>query len=288
MNPKYPLYIITYKRWDTRMTERALEEMKVPYFLVVDKDDIPKYAAKASKYCTILELPKHYREEYDTFWKSEGPLCSGPARNFVWDHSQNAGDKRHWVLDDNIGGFVRLYKNKKIMCKSGSFFKAMEDFTDRFSNVAISGPDYRFFAEQNTQLPPYVVNHKMYSCLLINNEIPFRWRGRYNEDVDLCIRVMKGKLCIIQFKAFLQNKAATQTVKGGNNEAIYQDEGTLKKTQMLKEMHPDVVEMVLRYGRPHHFVNYKPFERFGLKPIEGLKIKKGINEYGMKLIEVPR
>ena len=260
--------------------------MKIPYKVVVDADQYEDYAKVIDKE-NILTLPIEYRENYDYFWK-EKKTCSGPARNFVWDHSVKNGDSHHWILDDNIQGFVRLNKNKKIMCKSSSFFSAMEDFVLRFSNVGMSGPDYRFFAEQNSKLPPYVVNHKMYSCLLIKNDIPFRWRGTYNEDVDLCLRIMKSKLCIIQFKAFLQNKAATQTVQGGNMDAIYQKEGTYLKSKMLQEMHPDLVKIVERYGRPHHFVDYRPFERLKLIPKKDLKIKKGINSYGMKLIEVPR
>lgn len=287
MNPKFPIYIITYKRWDTRLTSKALEEMNCPYKIVVDEEDYDKYAAVIDKN-KILILPLEYRKNYDTFWKDGGPTGSGAARNFVWDHSISIGATHHWILDDNIDGFVRLNRNKKLRCLNSVIFNAMEDFVLRYDNISMAGPDYRFFAEQSSKLRPYVVNHKIYSCLLIRNDVPFRWRGRYNEDVDLCLRMMKSGWCLVQFKAFLQNKMATQTVKGGNTEQFYMKEGTFLKTKMLKEMHPDLVKMVMRYGRPHHFVDYRPFEKNKLKLKDGIKIEKGINEYGLKLITVPK
>jgi len=44
---------------------------------------------------------------------------------------------------------------------------------------------------------------------LIRNDVPYRWRGRYNEDTDLSLRMLKDRWCTIQFNAFLQGKAAT-------------------------------------------------------------------------------
>jgi len=122
--------------------------------------------------------------------------------------------------------------------------------------------------------------------LLIRNDIPYRWRGRYNEDTDLSLRVLKDGWCTIQFNAFVQEKATTQTMKGGNTQEFYDKEGTLKKSQILLDMHPDVSRVVWKFGRWHHHVNYKPFARN--KPIKkkDLVIPKGVNNYGMKLVEV--
>ncbi len=290
MKPKYPFYIITYNRWETRRTERALEEMNLPYYLVVDEEDIPKYEQYIDKkLCTILKLDQQYREDFDEVVKSDRSIKSdGPARNFVWDHSVANGDKKHWILDDNIGGFARLNRNKKLLCKSSSFFRAMEDFADRYENLAIVGPNYRFFASQNAHLPPYVLNTRINSCFLIRNDIPYRWRGRYQTDNDLILRVLKDGWCTVQFNAFLQNKAGTQSVKGGLTGEIYSKEGTYLMTRCLMDMHPDVVSMVERFGHPHHFIDYSSFKKNKLKFKSDFRATKGINEYGMKLIEVPK
>jgi len=54
----------------------------------------------------------------------------------------------------------------------------------------------------------------------------------------------------------------------------------------LQEQHPDVVRVVWKFNRWHHQVNYKPFKRNRLKRVEGIQIKKGVDNYGMRLIEL--
>jgi hypothetical protein len=240
-------------------------------------------------YVTLLVLPFSNH--------GDGP---GRARNWCWDHSMNMNAKRHWVLDDNIEDFYRLHMNKRIRVESGAIFKASEDFVDRYENVPIAGFQYRFFIAPDSKYPPYVTNTRIYSCLLIENSCKHRWRGRYNEDTDICLRVLKDGDCTVQFNAFLQGKAATQTVKGGNTEEFYHKEfgddkekwregklnsdGTIKKSQMLYDMHPDVTKIVFRYGRWHHYVDYTPFKKNKLKLKEDVLIPNKVNNYGMKLI----
>jgi len=229
----------------------------------------------------------------------------GRARNWCWDHSISLGFEKHWVLDDNISDFYRLNKNKRIRVGSGVIFRAAENFIDRYENVPISGFQYRFFIAPNLKYPPFVKNTRIYSCLLIQNDCPFRWRGRYNEDTDLSLRVLKAGLCTIQFNIFLQGKLATQTVKGGNTSEFYHvegdldkqkwrdgklnSEGTINKSQMLVDMHPDVCWLVFRYGRWHHHCNYEPFKKNKLKfkSIINLNVLKQLPnyEYSMKLIK---
>lgn len=285
MNPKYPVYIVSKSRWDTRLTSKALEEMKVPYFIVVEESQYQDYCNVIDKE-KVLILPQKYLDEYDTFddfgdTKSKGP---GAARNFAWDHSISLGAFRHWVMDDNIKSFQRLNRNLMIKCTTGAIFRASEDFVDRYENVYISGFNYDFFAQSKEKHPPYLLNTRIYSCLLIQNDIPYRWRGRYNEDTDLSLRVLKDGFCTLQFYTFLQEKAQTQTLKGGNTEAFYAKEGTLPKSEMLEKMHPDVARVVWRFNRWHHHVDYKPFKKNLLKKKQGIVIPAGINEYGMKLI----
>ena len=138
-------------------------------------------------------------------------------------------------------------------------------------------------------------------CIRDSNKCKFRWRGRYNEDTDICLRVLKDGDCTIQFNAFLQGKAATQTLKGGNTEEFYhkegtQDkekwrdgklnpEGTINKSQMLVDMHPDVATIVWRYGRWHHYVDYLPFKKNKLRLKKGVKVKNEVNNYGMVLVK---
>jgi len=287
MNNEYPIYIVSKGRWESRLTSKALESMKVPYYIVVEQADYPKYASVIDE-SKILVLPQKYLDDYDTFWEKDENQSNGPgaARNFCWDHAISLDAKWHWVMDDNITAFSRLNRNKKIKVNTGTIFKVMEDFVNRYENVYIAGPNYDFFAKARQKIPPFIINTRIYSVLLIRNDIPYRWRGRYNEDTDLCLRILKDGFCSVQFNAFLQNKANTQTLPGGNTAEFYNKEGTANKSKILAEMHPDVTKLSWKFNRWHHEVNYHGFKKNKLIKKVDLKIEDEVNNYGMKLIRL--
>jgi hypothetical protein len=289
-NPKHPVYIISKGRSESMLTSRSLARMKVPHYIAIEPQDEDLYEAALDKfnirpYVTLLIAPFSNH--------GDGP---GRARNWCWDHSITIGAEKHWVLDDNIADFYRLHKNKRVRVESGAIFRAAEDFVNRYENVPIAGFQYRFFIAPNSKYPPYVKNTRIYSTLLIDNTCKHRWRGRYNEDTDICLQVLKDGDCTIQFNSFLQGKAATQTVKGGNTEEFYHkegveegkwienvnSEGTRNKSQMLVDLHPDVARMVWRYKRWHHYVDYSSFKKNELRLKPGVKIPEGNNNYGMR------
>ena len=261
MQPRFPLYIPSKSRAETATTPRFLDSINVPYRLVVEEQQYAEYAEffPADK---LLILDKTFQDNYNTFddlgnTKSKGP---GAARNFIWEHSIAEGHDWHWAMDDNITLFARLHKNQRIPVGDGTIFHAMEDFVLRYENIAMAGPQYWMFAPSRSKLPPFVVGTRIYSCNLIRNDVPFRWRGRYNEDTDLSLMMLKAGWQTVQFNAFLQYKLTTQTLGGGNTEAFYAGEGTLPKSQMLVDMHPDVARLVWKFGRWHHHVNYNPYK----------------------------
>lgn len=287
MLPKYPVYIVSKGRWKNRLTSKALNVMGVPYKIVVEEDQLPMYQAEVGA-DRCLVLPQRYLDEYDTCddlgdSKSKGP---GAARNFVWDHATELGAKRHWVMDDNLDAFHRLNRNIKRESDTPAIFAAMEDFVDRYENVPVAGPNYYSFVKASDGVPAFVTNTRIYSCLLIQNDAPYRWRGRYNEDTDLSLRVLKDGLCTIQFNAFLQGKVTTQRMKGGNTDEFYALEGTKAKSQMLADLHPDVAKVVWRFNRWHHHVDYKPFKKNRLIKCSNVEVPQGINNYGMALVDV--
>lgn len=284
MNPKNPLYIVSKGRSDTRLTSKALEYMGVPYFIIIEKQEYKKYKAVINKK-KILILPKSYLRDYDTCddlgnSKSKGP---GAARNFAWDHSIDNGFKYHWVMDDNIKYFYRFNLNLFVPVDSGTIFKCMEDFVRRYKNIAMSGPNYFMFIKRKVPPPVYILNTRIYSCNLIKNNMPYRWRGRYNEDTDLSLRMLKDGWCTVQFNAFLQGKMVTQSVKGGNTKEFYNKEGTINKSKMIEDLHPRLSEVVWKFNRWHHHVFYKAFKRNRLIRKKKYKNITGINNYGMVL-----
>lgn len=264
LGPRFPLYIPTKGRADSRLTSRALTAQGVQHFLVVEPQEVEVYerAARGSL-GTVLPLDMSYKARYelcDDLGLTKG-TGAGAARNFIWDHSIASGHAWHWVMDDNIKAFYRLNHNLKVPCRSPAFWRAMEDFVLRYSNVAMAGPNYFMFASRKSEMPPFVANTRIYSCNLIRNDVPFRWRGRYNEDTILSLDMLKAGWCTVQFNAFLQEKTTTQYLGGGNTAEFYAKEGTAPKSIMLKSAHPDVTKLVMKFGREHHHVDYKRFKQ---------------------------
>lgn len=287
MLPSYPIYIVSKGRYHNGLTTRALHEMNVPHYIVVEEQEYELYK-NGRCYGELLILPESYKKDYDLcddlgLSKSTGP---GPARNFCIDHSKAGGFKRHWVMDDNIDAFHRLNNNEKFEVKTGTIFKAAEDFVDRYSNVPVSGFNYHSFVKKTDKVRPYVLNTRIYSCLLIDNYSGYRWRGRYNEDTDLSIRVLKDGMCTIQFNAFLCGKITTQRMRGGNSAEFYDEEGTLNKSKMIEELHPDCAKVVWKFNRWHHFVDYSIFKNNRLIKIVNTDGMPKVDNYGMQLVDI--
>jgi hypothetical protein len=270
--PRYPIYVISKGRAESSLTARTLMTMGVDHRVVIEPQEEEEYAKHLPRE-NLLILPF-----------SNLGQGSIPARNWVWEHSIEAGAKRHWILDDNIRGFFRLHKNRRIRIQTGACFAAAEDFTDRYTNVPMSGFQYATFAPSSSKFPPFIKNTRVYSCILLSNEIPHRWRGRYNEDTDLSLRILKDGYCTILFYAFLAGKVATMTMTGGNTEDLYKLEerdGRLAMAQSLVNQHPDVTTIWKRWGRWQHKVDYSQFRKRRLIKREDYVPSGKANEYGM-------
>lgn len=274
MNLKYPVYVVSKGRWESRLTIKALMKIKVLFKVIVEPQEFDAYSSVIDE-TNILLLPF-----------SNLGQGSIPARNWIWEHSISQGAERHWILDDNIREFYRLHRNIKYRTDSGATFRAIENFVDRYENVALAGMQYELFVPRKRKIPPVTLNTRIYSCILIKNDIAYRWRGRYNEDTDLSLRVLKDGWCTVLFNTFLAKKIATMTMKGGNTDELYQGDGRLRMALSLQKQHPDVVKVVRKWGRWQHSVDYRPFKRNRLIKKKGVVIPQGVNDYGMKLVRV--
>lgn len=288
--PRFPIYIISKGRWESRLTAKSLEAIAVPYRIVVEPQERDNYAAVIDP-DKILVLPF-----------SNLGQGSIPARNWVWQHAVAEGHKRHWILDDNINGFYRLHNNLKTPVHTGATFAAAEDFVERYDNVGLAAFNYFMFApRKSASIRPFTLNTRCYSCILINHDLTGglglnragiegrleeRWRGRYNEDTDLSLRALKAGWCTVLFNAFLAWKMTTMTMGGGNTEALYklapgEKDGRLQMAESLKEQHPET-EIVWKWGRWQHSYNYRVFNQ-PLRLRHGVSVPDQPNNYGMRL-----
>lgn len=275
MNPRFSIYIISKGRWGRRQTVKTLEFANIPFKIIVEPKEYQNYKSVIDN-DKIIVLPQDF---------SELGLGSIPVRNWVWEYSKSKNESYHWILDDNIESIERFNSNLKIKCKTGTPFYVIEDFVLRYENIALAGMNYSIFCPAMESRPPIKFNTRIYSCILIKNDLPYRWRGRYNEDTDLSLRALKDGWCTVLFNTFLLGKRATMTQGGGNTDTIYNTgDKRMGFARSLVDQHPDIVKVTWKFNRWHHQVNYKPFRKNKLIRKEGIEIEEGINEYGMKLI----
>jgi hypothetical protein len=151
--------------------------------------------------------------------------------------------------------------------------------------VAIAGFQYYMFILRKVGYPaPMILNTRIYSCILLRNDLPFRWRGRYNEDTDLSLRALKAGWCTCLFTAFLAEKMPTLTMKGGNTDELYQGDGRLRMAQSLQQQHPDCVKIDRRWNRWQHVVDYRKFKANKLRLKPGIQLVDQVDEHGMQLV----
>lgn len=269
--PRYPIYVPSKGRFASGYTANFLVKDQVPFYLVIEQQEFNEYADRFGKE-RLLVLP----------FQNPGSVI--PARNWIKQHATENGFLRHWQLDDNMTAVYRRFKGKRIRCDSGAAFAAVEDFVDRYENVAIAGMNYRMFVPDNSIQPPFYLNHRVYSCSLVLNSIPHQWRGRYNEDTDICLQVLADNWCTVLTNVFIVEKKATMIVKGGNSAQLYKGDERLKMARSLQRLWPHVVTTERRFRRPQHVVRDQ-WRRFDtqLKLKAGLSIDDKPNEYGFTL-----
>jgi hypothetical protein len=243
----------------------------VPYQAVIEPQEYDQYAAIVDP-ANLLVLPHQDRGLVVT-------------RNWIWDYAAKLGAPYFWTFDDNTQDFYRLNKNTKIKMSDGSFLRAIEDFVGRYENIAIAGMHYEMFADRRKVHPPLLLNRRVYSNMLIKTDIPYRNRGFYNDDTDLCLQVLRDGWCTVLFLAFLINKIATMYVTGGMT-PHYQGDGRFKMAQELQRRWPEYVKITRKWGRWQHHVDYRPFKKNKLVQKKGIEIPQGVNNYGMKLVRV--
>ena len=277
MKNKYPIFIPTKGRHQSPQTINMFMSHKVDFRIVIEKQEYEQYSKIVDK-TKIIVVPH----------QNEGLTVT---RNWIWDFAESEGHEKFWTFDDNIGRVYRWNNNTRYQCKDGIYLRVIEDFSDRYTNLHIIGMNYMCFCKSCDNIPPYYPNTRVYSNMLLPTNArlssgeKLRNKLFYNDDTDLCLRVLKDGLPTIQINAFLIDKSQTMTVGGGMTDYYLSDacKGRLTFAEELQRAHPDVTTVTQKFGRWHHHVNYKPFRRNKLSLKCNMHIPEGVNNYGMKL-----
>lgn len=234
------------------MTAKIFEGAGIDYYIVVEPQEEQEYIQALSKE-RVLVLP----------FANLG-LGSFPARNWCWEHSMKNGHEKHWIFDDNIQAFGKWQggkRRKAPQVKDAIIY--VETFSDS-NDIDISGFEEHNFSQRPPK-KPFKINCHVYSTLLIKTNLPYRWRLKYNEDVDLCLQVLHNGGITASCVYYLADKVSTSDkMKGGNQTELYQGNDPKKKllkAKMLQSVWPQYVKVVIRFGRFHHLIDWKFFSK---------------------------
>ena len=277
INGKYStngIYIISLGRFEYLDTAKSLEEMEQNYFIVVEPFEFDLYQdrMKDFKYGSVLSCGTNFHELKDG---------SKHVRNWVHRRNIKNGSTHYWLLDDNMRGFYRHHLNKYCKVKDGSCFYYVEKLQKHFKNVGICGLAYKSDTPAIDKGRSHLnVNSKVYSSFLIDVKLCKKledcsmniWRGKYNEDIILCIDSLKKGLSTFTTSQYLCDKMTTGKRKGGNQKDLYKknEKGhwdSKIKTDYLMETFIDLSKNDLitysdRRGKKyHHYINWKEIER---------------------------
>jgi len=248
----FPVYIISKGRYENPVTALAFEKAGIDYFIAVEPQELSLYAKTLGRH-RVLELPF-----------SNLGLGSYPARNYCWEHAKANGHSYHWLFDDNIRWMAKWVAGKKVYAKYDSSPLLFVERYAKETDKDICGFEYRYFVAK----PPkkaFKTNCHVYSAMLIKCSLPWRWRLKYNEDVDLCLQVLHNGGSTASCVYYMSNKTSTVAkMKGGNQDELYKGNDPRKKllkAKMLEAVWPQYAKTVIRFGRYHHFVDWKVFKK---------------------------
>lgn len=249
---KYPIYIVSKGRYKNPLTAKYFESYGIDYFIAIEPQEKEEYIKSLGSH-RVLVLPF-----------SNLGLGSYPARNFCWEHAKQNGYNKYWCFDDNIRGFAKWVNGKKKQYENGlEAIKYVENYSDKNKND-ISGFEYRYFVAKPPKTP-FKNNCHIYSAMLINTDMKYRWRLKYNEDIDLCLQVLHNGGSTSSCIYYMTNKTSTSVkMEGGNQTELYKGNNPKKnllKAKMLEAVWPQYSKTVIRFGRHHHLIDWKQFKK---------------------------
>jgi hypothetical protein len=249
---KYPIYIISKGRAYNPITANNFIRENIDFFIAVEPQEYNEYCkALDEKY--VLKLP----------FKNLG-LGSYPARNYCWEHAKKNEFEYHWLFDDNIQNWAKWVNGKRRKWNTiDSALKYVEAVTNKHKIDILGFEEPNFVV--TVPKKPFKFNCHVYSAMLIKNNMPYRWRLKYNEDVDLCLQVLHNGGTTMSCVYYMADKVSTaMKMKGGNQDELYQGNAPKKnllKAKTLEAAWPQYAKTVIRFGRHHHLVDWKQFKK---------------------------
>jgi len=254
--PRYPIYIPSKGRVKRPQTFQMLEREGIEFHAVVEPQDVDRYASWVGE-DRLVVLP-------------DDDAGLPTTRTRIKAHALQEGWERHWQIDDDIVELLRHYKGGRFRCHAGTALSDAEDFTDRYTNIALTGIRAQNFGRFISS--PFQLNNNVYAVNLIRSDLPYKWRVSGIEDLDFALQVLSGGWCTVTFNVYQFSTPTTASERGGLTD-LYADGGKERAALELQRRWPSLVKLQERHGEVRYHMGPRVWRRFD-RP---LVLKEGVD-----------
>ena len=198
--PKCTIYIPSKGRPNEQKTYLHCIENNLSVKVVVEPQDYDLYKENIPAE-HLIQMPKN----------DQGIRY---VRTFIKNYSTELNEEYHWQMDDDMQYFFFRIDNKNKRVPLRKAVQVLENITELFNNVAISGMcNVAFaFAKKHT----VQVNRLAHGVVLVNNSVQQHWREGTVEDWDYTLCVLEQGYCTLGFNHVTFQTATSGSTQGGN------------------------------------------------------------------------
>jgi len=225
MIPRYPIFIPSKGRFENNLTAKMFLNADIPFRLIVEKKDEYEYRKRYGDE-SVISLPS---SDYGGVWV---------ARNYCKQIATQLGSRYHWQIDDDIKSLMKVENRIVLTRDAGQILSEIENFVDKYSNLAITGLASSVFGRLATT--EFTINKFAYTCALFNTGLPYYWRCDIEDDLDYNLQCLTNGWCTVQFQRYLFEWSTTGVRPGGYTE-IYAEGKRLLRQRATLEMWPEIL-----------------------------------------------
>ena len=215
---RHPVYVLSKGRGGIKGVADLFAESGVPFRIIVEPQDEKDYAARWG------------RDRLVVMDRDNGGVTY--VRNFAKDHSTGEGHEAHWQFDDNIKGFFLRDNGKAHRVDPGWAIRVVEGVVDGYTNIGGANFANSGFVFGYDKREPITMNSQVYCAMLLSNKPKARFRDCH-EDTDYSMQLLAEGWVTLSVKRLCMEKPASATMKGGNYDTAYKDNGRIERMQTL-------------------------------------------------------
>jgi hypothetical protein len=261
--PNFAVFILTHGRAGRVSTLPKLREHGYtgPVFIVIDDEDSQGDAYRAEFGDAVLMFSKReIAERFDQGDNSSDRRTVFYARNAVWDLARQVGVRYFMQCDDDYQGFwIRTDARPDGAHRVTDLDAILSAMLDYFASI----PALSIAMSQGGDHiggPGGVMLRKAMNTFLCDTERPFRFVGRFNEDVNTYASLSRTGALFLTIPRIQVLQLPTQSNPGGITE-LYLESGTYVKAFTSVMYVPSAVKIAFLYymtrkQRIHHRVHW--------------------------------